>query len=720
MDALSIHHGHIRLLVSEHNFFVPLTCNNPACNVKRSTWTTENYKFTDRTVTIPCGHCITFDYQSSTSSGANTLVLPYGLDVQGTLKFVEYGYKNRPLTIITPWLRVQGKLIFEGFTDSVGAEPFVKIILTDGTSGGLSVPTTFLPSGNNAFACSATRSGTPTPCVVGAKSIVVAGGQLDVRGLPSGCMTWVKLHDVPRITKLPNPAKFTRALPTHPNIFCRTASASQTFTAGSPYINEWSAFLTGKITVAGSLLSTGRQFGGKDGVAWDIGRLRGCLLPNQQYLFSCRVKFHSNVPTGTASTCAKSGENCFRLTSIVRFASGSVTDNKGSERRSDSFAFGEWNTFHASFTFGADELAANPMSHDLVLVGPAASVGIEIDDVSLGLLSPNLVPNPTDVCKGNLIMNGDAAASKVDPYPMDIAGNGRISVGTDLFQTVVFFRTEKRTSSSDSVAQYLDAPECIVPGGRYNARAKVRVISSSKAIGSRMTLLVFYLDGSTSRIVVAECSPSANVWVDCSATFSVDFSYDAKRVERVRVQFETNDASVATMDVANWRLEFVDVTQSEIIVQSNGVQGCWGNGAEILITSATTDFESAQRRRLVGAPIPYANGLVRLRLDGFVPPSVTILDGDGFAVEVALLSRNIVFEGARDRLDPLLGGHLMIMNTPGVVQYIEGVEFRNFGRQGKFRTPYRISVQRLTSHAPSLRPVIRRNRKVSDSLSLVS
>jgi len=50
-----------------------------------------------------------------------------------------------------------------------------------------------------------------------------------------------------------------------------------------------------------------------------------------------------------------------------------------------------------------------------------------------------------------------------------------------------------------------------------------------------------------------------------------------------------------------------------------------------------------------------------------------------FAVEVALLSRNIIFEGGTNLQD---GGHFWIMHTPSVAQTIEGIDIQHFGIQG--------------------------------------
>ena len=52
------------------------------------------------------------------------------------------------------------------------------------------------------------------------------------------------------------------------------------------------------------------------------------------------------------------------------------------------------------------------------------------------------------------------------------------------------------------------------------------------------------------------------------------------------------------------------------------------------------------------------------------------------AAEVAWLSRPIVFEAELDGPDELHGGHLIVLHSPSIVQYIEGIEIRGFGQQG--------------------------------------
>jgi hypothetical protein len=50
--------------------------------------------------------------------------------------------------------------------------------------------------------------------------------------------------------------------------------------------------------------------------------------------------------------------------------------------------------------------------------------------------------------------------------------------------------------------------------------------------------------------------------------------------------------------------------RTSILVEEDGVAGCWDEGAEILITSHTLDFEAQQVRRIVGTPTSVGDGLV--------------------------------------------------------------------------------------------------------------
>jgi hypothetical protein len=124
-----------------------------------------------------------------------------------------------------------------------------------------------------------------------------------------------------------------------------------------------------------------------------------------------------------------------------------------------------------------------------------------------------------------------------------------------------------------------------------------------------------------------------------------------------------------------------------MIVLDSSVKGKWDAGAEILITSHTMHWNEHQVRVVVSVidhPTDATKAILELDLP-IVRPT-TVLDDERFAVEVALLSKNIVWRGETDVPgdweSDLIGGHFWIMHTPSVQQVIEGIELVNFGQQG--------------------------------------
>lgn len=126
-----------------------------------------------------------------------------------------------------------------------------------------------------------------------------------------------------------------------------------------------------------------------------------------------------------------------------------------------------------------------------------------------------------------------------------------------------------------------------------------------------------------------------------------------------------------------------DLSAPNVLVVEDSVP--WAVGAEILITSHTRAWNGDQVRRIRAiAPHKRNTDWVQLELDAPLQYRPTTRQDDSdMAVEVALLSRSILVESDEDgRENEQLGGHFMIMNTPGVVQTVIGVEFRNLGQQG--------------------------------------
>uniref|UniRef100_A0A7S4MN85 EGF-like domain-containing protein n=1 Tax=Odontella aurita TaxID=265563 RepID=A0A7S4MN85_9STRA len=121
---------------------------------------------------------------------------------------------------------------------------------------------------------------------------------------------------------------------------------------------------------------------------------------------------------------------------------------------------------------------------------------------------------------------------------------------------------------------------------------------------------------------------------------------------------------------------------------------CLNPGDDVLVTSRGTGMDGWDAEIVAGAPLgadATTNGIV---LEGNVVPddlpsviSLSPAGEESFAVEVARLSRSVVFSAEREDVDLPEGevghgGHLLILDTPGVTQKISGVEIRGFGQQG--------------------------------------
>ena len=115
------------------------------------------------------------------------------------------------------------------------------------------------------------------------------------------------------------------------------------------------------------------------------------------------------------------------------------------------------------------------------------------------------------------------------------------------------------------------------------------------------------------------------------------------------------------------------------ILVPNSVIGKWGVGAQILITPHTRVWNENQVRTIKS--IRLSDRYAAIELDSPILRPTTMSESKDFAVEVALLSRNIVFVGGADST-ARHGGHFMVMHTPKVIQTIVGVDLQNFGQQG--------------------------------------
>ena len=195
----------------------------------------------------------------------------------------------------------------------------------------------------------------------------------------------------------------------------------------------------------------------------------------------------------------------------------------------------------------------------------------------------------------------------------------------------------------------------------------------------RPVIRVETTSGDRFQYLLAECpeidGPS---WASCEGLFTVPSDMVTSSVSKLEVRL--GGTSNVDFDVDNIELVIAG-NPPNVLVVNKDVHQKWASGAEILVTSHTSDYGGHQVREIVEIQAHSDGQQAKIILDSPIIPPTTRRDSVDFAVEVALLSRNIVFEGDSDP-NPLHGGHFIVMHTPLVEQHIEGIEFVNFGQQG--------------------------------------
>eukprot|EP00548_Thalassiothrix_antarctica_P009388 CAMPEP_0194161454 /NCGR_PEP_ID=MMETSP0152-20130528/78944_1 /TAXON_ID=1049557 /ORGANISM="Thalassiothrix antarctica, Strain L6-D1" /LENGTH=1489 /DNA_ID=CAMNT_0038871245 /DNA_START=953 /DNA_END=5423 /DNA_ORIENTATION=+ len=423
----------------------------------------------------------------------------------------------------------------------------------------------------------------------------------------------------------------------------------------------------------------GRKIARDHGPTWDMEKIRNCLIPGQTYLFRCNVKFtKAEKKVGDLTSCAINGSNCLTLYSTIKTPNGQIGRRKGFWGKNHGIRYGDWNGFYATFEYNQKELNQMNIFQLLQLRGPEGGVDIEIDDVLFSLPDPKTLPNSSNTCNGNLIFNGNAEMDPIHPFPMLVSG-GVLQVADDGVNQ--YFRHTARTSSSYSFFYEFPVLGCLSENAKYKISLDLRT-DSKVPFTVRLKLRSQSFDDTSIWWTIVDCDGINEQWSTCSVQFNFPSGLLGSNKEFVRLHLESIGNPTANMDIDNMSMELLNGSITSIVVPEAGVLNCWGKGADILITSHTLDYRDSQVRTLVADPIPDKYGHVMLQLDNAIVPPTTRQQSKDFAVEVALLSRNILFQGEKDPANDLFGAHFMVMKTPYVEQMIDGIEFQNFGQQG--------------------------------------
>lgn len=622
----------------------------------------------DKEVVIPCGTCVVMTPKNG------VLEFRRGLVVLGKLLFPD----GLTIQMKTSFIRVHGTFVIES-SKPIDGTPDVTI-----TWIGTDAPTTFRPplgQGQNEDVC----GGSYGQCDMGKKAFLVAGGQLDFQALPSPSMpTWVPLYDVDdSLTGLSISSIDSHNVKDYkaPPMGCPDDGILLHHDFSTPlrevYSGSFGSFA--EWTPKGSLKLSNRTHSQHCFVV-DLKHVRDCLREDQTYLMTARILL-SDQGRVDSTECARSGENCMSIyqARLSETAMGRTTMIWKEDKSFESM-LGEETTISVEFNFTSKQLHKSDVYEVLQLRGPGPGVDMELLEFTLRTPPKEAFPNPENVCGDLVPGNGDAELLGLSPYPFRTNNHEiHLSIGEEgsshyfaISGRGFAVQNAKKGNWRSAGITWDILPPCVKPHAKYRFKAEIRM-HALRPVLSTWKVKGFVSDGKSAVENIADCPPSEGTWVTCHGDFQP--SQKLSGANRFEVFLETDASSHdVSYDVDNISFEIIEGGIDRVILPKV-VENMWNPGSEILITSHTTSWDAHQVRTINSVENHDEEGYVRVNLNEPIDRPLTLGSNPFHATEVALLSRNVVFNGTG-------GGHLSVVHTPGQTQVIQGIDFVEFGEEG--------------------------------------
>jgi len=242
-------------------------------------------------------------------------------------------------------------------------------------------------------------------------------------------------------------------------------------------------------------------------------------------------------------------------------------------------------------------------------------------------------------------------------------------------------RVHDRVASWQGAAQ--DATGCLMAHANYRLKASFLLPPTAAAVvngncdaGCFKIVMKWRVAGKDHWRLLAQQTAFGPGWQSIDQV--VTFTDEQAAAELDWISFEVGETAV-DFHLDDVSLELESPAADQVIVDSAAAASCWPVGASVAVTSSTLSPLDSERRTI--AAVSAEGGKAVLTLDEPLAKVHHGADG-GYPAEVMLLSRRIVVEGAADdAAAPLIGGHFIVVHTPGA-QKVRGVEFRGMGQQG--------------------------------------
>ena len=659
--------------------------NNFSNEMNCTSFAAENFD-SEMQVNVPCGKCLKFDLQEG-----ETHVFEGGLNIQGKLWFPP----NYKATIEVPVIIVQGEL-------EASSNEIVSNKTMDGLRfllrGDAELP--FYPHAHNKESC------LNMFCNIGKKAVVVAGGKLNIHGLSDDCPTWVELLDVKKDAKSIQPDKFPRQ-PLLPES-CGTSSLTLVEddfegigTILKPSLGALQEILEEPSKAGGVInrfLRISRRKREWQGAFINFGGngLKECVVTDQPYLIRFKFRLtHKDHAAGARSSCESKQKNCISINMHTMLQN--PTDGSEDLRWRVLYSIppisfpsdGVWVQHQAVVEFTPEDFDPSAFYQMLYFSGPDEDVMIDIDDLKITLPLAEQFPDPDSAICENLIINGDAEVDDHYPYPFRAYGNigSYLSVVNEKDASAIgasnnFFRMTGRNAPFTTIFQDI-IKDCIVENSLYKFRMRIR-LHSDEEYAVRFTIKT-HVDDPTlvpPNVVesVGDCplASRSSGWVWCERNFLfTEFHANSTKIE---LMFITEGAEKSDIDYDDIGILLQAAPVTSFILPPE-VKNCWGVGAEIIQTSHTLSYKDYNILAITDIESDQDNNTI-VTFNTTIAKPTTKADDSRFAVEVALLSRNILIEPKDDTpAKPLHGVHVMIIHT-STPQHIQGLEVRGGGQQG--------------------------------------
>ena len=315
-------------------------------------------------------------------------------------------------------------------------------------------------------------------------------------------------------------------------------------------------------------------------------------------------------------------------------------------------------------------------------------VSIEIYEFEFKLAPREAYRSPGDVCPDLALPNGDAEMDPLSTFPYEASAYYSQLIVTQDEDNLSnhFFRISGRGHSYHNGIRWDAGLGCITANAVYRVKMDYRLHPSEetpnpKDRGFKVRLKVKREDGHDNWYYMANCISEEDngVWQSCDKIYTIPEGVVEEGDLQYEIVLETDTYIVYDVD----NISIVQTTGpiNAVTVEASVVEK-WGVGAEVLITSHTTSWDGEQVRRIEQIETSDDADFVDLILNATIAAPTTMKDDPTYATEIAILSRNIKVQGADDDTDPLHGGHLIVLATPGDGQDIAGLEVTNMGQAG--------------------------------------